>query len=115
MDKNKRNKIIGLSIGILVVVIIVVSSTYAYWQITKTQETPNDIVAACLDLNLEDKSAAIYLDSAWPISDDEASSLTGYTFTVTNNLMKRLKGSVNIDSQAFEESVKLTYDPDYTE
>ena len=83
----KKNKIIGLSIGILIVLIIVVSSTYAYWQITRTQETPNDIVAACLSLDLNDASEenkGIDLDSAWPISDEEAQTLTGYTFTVTN-------------------------------
>ncbi len=97
MEKNKRNKIIGLSIGIFIVLIIVVSSTYAYWQITKTQETPNDIVAACLDLNLEDKSAAIDLDSAWPISDEEASSLTGYTFTVTNNCDEEINYIVGLN------------------
>ena len=97
MEKNKRNKIIGLSIGILIVLIVVVSSTYAYWQITKTQETPNDIVAACLDLNLEDKSEAIDLDSAWPISDDEASSLTGYTFTVTNNCDEEINYIVGLN------------------
>ena len=85
MEKNKRNKIIGLSIGILIILIIVVSSTYAYWQITRTQETPNDIVAACLNLDLADASASIDLDSAWPISDEEGKQLTGYTFTVTNN------------------------------
>ncbi len=83
--KEKKKKIIILSIAIVAVIAIIAGSTYAYWQITKTQETPNDIVAACLDLNLEDKSAAIDLDSAWPITDDEANSLTGYTFTVSNN------------------------------
>ena len=78
MDKNKRNKIIGLSLGILIVLIIVVSSTYAYWQVTRTQETPNDIVAACLNLDLKDASAennGINLDSAWPISDEEGQHL----------------------------------------
>ncbi len=83
--KEKKKKIIILSAAIVAVIAIIAGSTYAYWQITKTQETPNDIVAACLSLDLEDASAAIDLDSAWPISDDEASSLTGYTFTVTNN------------------------------
>ncbi len=97
MEKNKRNKIIGLSLGILIVLIIVVSSTYAYWQITKTQETPNDIVAACLDLNLEDVSAAIDLGSAWPISDEEASNLTGYTFTVTNNCNEEINYIVGLN------------------
>ena len=37
-EKKKRNKIIGISIGILVVLLVVISSTYAYWQITKSQD-----------------------------------------------------------------------------
>ena len=115
MEKNKRNKIIGLSIGILIVLIIVVSSTYAYWQITKTQETPNDIVAACLDLNLEDKSAAIDLDSAWPISDEEGKKLTGYTFTVTNNCNEEINYIVGLnrveeENHLQDSSIKLQLD-----
>ena len=97
MEKSKRNKIVGLSVGILIVLIIVVSSTYAYWQITKTQATPNDIVAACLSLDLEDVSAAIDLDSAWPINDEEASNLTGYTFTVTNNCNEEINYIVGLN------------------
>ncbi len=97
MEKNERNKIIGLSLGILIVLIIVVSSTYAYWQVTKTQETPNDIVAACLSLDLDDVSESINLDSAWPISDDEVSSLTGYTFTVTNNCDEEINYIVGLN------------------
>ncbi len=95
--KEKRNKILILSIAIVAVIAIIAGSTYAYWQITKTQTTPNDIVAACLDLNLEDKSAAIDLDSAWPISDDEANSLTGYTFTVTNNCDEEINYIVGLN------------------
>ncbi len=115
MEKNKRNKIIGLSIGILIVLIIVVSSTYAYWQITRTQETPNDIVAACLNLNLEDVSGAIDLDSAWPISDEEGKTLTGYTFTVTNNCDEEINYIVGLNrveesNYLLDSSIKLQLD-----
>ena len=78
MDNKKKLIVIG--IAIISVIAIIAGSTYAYWQITKTQKTPNDIVAACLDLSLNDKDAAnpgIDLDNAWPISDEEASNLTG--------------------------------------
>ncbi len=95
--KEKKKKIIILSIAIVAVIAIIAGSTYAYWQITKTQETPNDIVAACLDLNLEDKSAAIDLDSAWPISDEEGANLTGYTFTVTNNCDEEINYIVGLN------------------
>ena len=112
MEKNKRNKIIGLIIGILVVLIIVVSSTYAYWQITRTQKTPNDIVAACLNLDLEDASAAIDLDSAWPISDEEGKNLTGYSFTITNNCDEEINYIVGLNrveesNYLLDSSIKL--------
>ena len=83
MKQNKRNKIIGLSIGILIVLIIVVSSTYAYWQITKSQKDPNSIVAACLDFNV-DFPVGITQENSWPISDNEGMDLDGYTLTITN-------------------------------
>ncbi len=113
--KEKKKKIIILSIAIVAVIAIIAGSTYAYWQITKTQTTPNDIVAACLDLNLEDKSAAIDLDSAWPISDDEASSLTGYTFTVTNNCDEEINYIVGLnrveeDNYLQDSSIKVRLD-----
>ena len=110
MEKNKRNKIIGLSIGILVVLIIVVSSTYAYWQITRTQKTPNDIVAACLNLDLKDASAenkGINLDSAWPISDEEGKTLTGYSFTVTNNCNEEINYVVGLNRVEEENFLKV--------
>ncbi len=118
MEKNKKNKIIGLSIGILVVLIIVVSSTYAYWQITRTQETPNDIVAACLNLDLKDASTentGINLDSAWPISDEEGKKLTGYTFTVTNNCNEEINYIVGLnrveeENYLQDSSIKLQLD-----
>ena len=122
MDKNKRNKIIGLSLGILVVLIIVVSSTYAYWQITKTQKTPNDIVAACLNLDLKDASAentGINLDSAWPISDEEGKTLTGYSFTVTHNCNEEINYIVGLnrveeENYLQDSSIKLQLDDNST-
>ncbi len=114
MEKNKRNKIIGLSIGILIVLIIVVSSTYAYWQITKTQETPNDIVAACLSLNLEnenDENPRINLENQWPISDEEGANLTGYTFTVTNNCDQEVNYIVGLNSVEVSDTTNyMSYD-----
>ena len=114
MEKNKKNKIIGLLLGILIVLIIVVSSTYAYWQITKTQENPNDIVAACLSLNLEnatDENPRINLENQWPISDEEGKNLTGYTFTVTNNCDQEVNYIVGLNSVEVSDTTNyMSYD-----
>ena len=112
--KDKK-KIIAIVIAIVAVIAIIAGSTYAYWQITRTQETPNDIVAACLSLDLQDKSTAIDLDSAWPISDEEANSLIGYTFTVTNNCDEEINYIVGLnrveeDNYLQDTSVKVRLD-----
>ena len=52
-DNKNKNKIIVISIGILVILLVVISSTYAYWQITRSQNDPNSIIAACLDFNVD--------------------------------------------------------------
>ena len=49
-EKKKNKKVIGLSIGICAALLLIVTGTYAYWTITKSQNDPNSIVAACLDI-----------------------------------------------------------------
>ena len=97
-EKKKRNKIIGISIGILVVLLVVISSTYAYWQITKSQDGSNDIIAACLDIDMHSVDGTFGLNPAWPISDEEGMNLTGYTFKVTNNCPEDVAYVIGMDS-----------------
>ncbi|MBO5095828.1 MAG: leucine-rich repeat protein [Bacilli bacterium] len=97
-EKKKRNKIIGISIGILVVLLVVISSTYAYWQITKSQDDPNKIIAACLDFNV-DFPVGITEENKWPMSSSEAmNTIDGYTFTVTNNCPEDVTYVVGLES-----------------
>ena len=104
-EKKKRNKIIGISIGILVVLLVVISSTYAYWQITKAQDDANVLKAACLDLHVE-FGESLSLQSEWPIDDSEAlKDLTGYKFTVTNNCPYATNYVVGLESV---EDAKIT-------
>ena len=97
-EKKKRNKIIGISIGILVVLLVVISSTYAYWQITKSQNGSNDIIAACLDIDMQSVDGTFGLNPAWPISDTEGMNLKGYTFKVTNNCEEDVNYIIGMDS-----------------
>ena len=109
-EKKKRNKIIGISIGILVVLLVVISSTYAYWQITKSQNGSNDIIAACLDIDMESVDGTFGLNPAWPISDEEGMNLTGYTFKVTNNCEEDVAYVIGMDSLEVSGASYLSYD-----
>ena len=108
-EKKKKNKIIGISIGILVVLLVVISSTYAYWQITKSQEGSNDIIAACLDIDMQSVDGTFALDPAWPISDNEGMQLDGYTFKVTNNCEEDVNYVIGMDSLVKEGVEYLDY------
>ena len=107
--KEKKKKIIILSIAIVAIIAIIAGSTYAYWQITRTQENPNDIVAACLDITMENETGTFGLDKAWPISDTEGESLTGYTFEVKNNCDENVNYIVGLNSVAGDSDNYLAY------
>lgn len=95
---KKRNKIIGVTIGLVIVAIVAVSISYAYWQVTKTQQDKNTMISACLDLDLTSETEGIKLQSAIPISDAEAALLTGYTFKVTNKCSYDIKYTIGLDA-----------------
>ena len=98
-EENKRkNKIIGISIGMLIILLVVISSTYAYWQITRSQTDPNVLKAACLDLKVE-FGTSLSLQSEWPIESSEAlRDLTGYTFTVTSTCEEETNYVIGLES-----------------
>ena len=108
-EKKKRNKIVGISIGILVVLLVVISSTYAYWQITKSQNGSNDIIAACLDIDMQSVDGTFGLNPAWPISDNEGMQLDGYTFKVTNRCETEVNYVIGIDSLEVSGASYLDY------
>ncbi len=97
----RRNKIIGMSIGICLVLLIIVASTYALWQVTKTQKDKNSMIAACLDLDLNKvgEGTPISLENSWPMTSANAQNdLTGYTFTVTNNCSNAVNYIIGLES-----------------
>ena len=97
-EKKKRNKIVGISIGILVVLLVVISSTYAYWQITKSQDDPNSIVAACLNITMENQFGTLTPSKNYPISDADGLADSGFTFTVENHCKEDVAYIIGMDS-----------------
>ena len=105
-EKKKKNKIIGISIGIFIVLLIVISSTYAFWQITKKQADTNRVNTKCLSFEMEG-GPGISIPKAMPTSDEDGLKLEGYTFTVTNNC------SSDVDYLIGLEALEDTSNPNY--
>ncbi len=81
--KLKENpKAIILLIMLLIVISIGIS--YAYWRYSVMQTNENKLTSSCLNITLTEESDAINLEKAYPITDEEGMNLTPYTFTIKN-------------------------------
>ena len=98
--RNKKTTIAIISVVALLLLLIGV--TYAYWLVTKTQTSQNLVSSACLDITLENESAAINLTSQYPATDVEGMKLTPYTFIVTNNCNTSVEYQVVLESAGTE-------------
>ena len=97
--KNKSNKkYILYAIGALILVGIVIGVSYAIWQITLVQTEQNVVNADCFSVTLENEENDINIQTAFPITDEEGSALTPYTFTIKNNCNSKAAYEVNLES-----------------
>ncbi len=80
--KNKKKDI--LIITAILLVVITLGITYAFWQVKFDQEKENVVTISCLKVTMEDEDSPIDLEKAHPISDQEGLSLKPFTFTLTN-------------------------------
>ncbi len=91
----EKKLIIGVSGLCLLVMVIGVS--YAYWATNVSQKSVNQITSDCLKLNIINESHTIRLDNAYPITDEEASLLEPYTFTLENTCNTVVDYNVNLE------------------
>ena len=94
---SKKNKVIILSITVLLICTIIVGITYAYWKLTYQATSVNKIVSSCFSMELTNEKNNITLDSAYPISDEKGKSLTPYSFTITNTCDLFASYSINLE------------------
>ena len=99
--KEKKNKkiVIGLVIMITLSIMVVIGVSYAYWQVTKTQETNNVVATGCFNVTLTEKNP-INLASAYPISSTKGMQTTPYEFTIKNTCQYNTAYTVNLESLA---------------
>ena len=99
---NKKTKLAIL--GVIGLVLVTLSLTYAYWLITRTQTKENTITAGCLDISLTNEQNDISLTEQFPISDDEGKELTPYTFMITNNCNTGVDYYLNLEALGDKET-----------
>ncbi len=96
--KNEKTKV-GVLLGVLLVAIVMtVGVTFALWQVTLQQESTNTITTGCFLLELKDKTEAINLEKAYPITDEVGKSLKSYDFTITNRCAGTSAYSINLET-----------------
>ncbi|MBR1413435.1 MAG: hypothetical protein IJ574_02045 [Bacilli bacterium] len=107
----KNNKVKYYILTVLLLAIVVLSSTYAYWTTTQTQEDENVVGTTCLSLEFKDTvvgKTGVKLSSTYPISDEEGMNLEGYEFTLTNRCDGYIAYTVNLESLINNDRLQLS-------
>ena len=100
----KNNKVINSFLIVLIVIAcaVLVGVSYAAWTMNAKQTNTNVVSTGCFetssDLGTSSENEAINLVDAMPISDSEAMSLTGFTFTITNVCKTYATYQVNLET-----------------
>src|SRR5574344_1982671 len=98
MQKKFRNKII-LYISLLLVVLLIIGVSYAYFQKTLGQTTTNTInTLTCFSTSITDATSALNLTGEYPIPDAEGLQKDPYTFSVTNNCNQYLTIEIGLET-----------------
>lgn len=96
MKKNFKSK--KVLIIFLLVLLLIVGTTYAYIKITKEQKLENMVTTLCLDIALDEQVGSdINLEEAYPITDNDGKKLSPYTFTITNKCSTGINYQINLD------------------
>ena len=81
---NNRKKLIIIFVSILLVTVLSIS--YAFWRSNKAQTSTNNIKSlTCLNTTLTEGSSSINLNNGFPISNEEGMDNDPYTFSIKNN------------------------------
>ena len=97
-EGNRESKKITIVSLAILVVAMVVGTSYALWQLTFTQTGTNVITTGCLNLTLIDDTDAINLTDATPIGDEEGKKLVPYNFTLENTCNTETSYIINLET-----------------
>lgn len=97
-EKLKNKKVIYGIMGVILMLLVVVAVSYAYWLLTKVQTKPNKITAGCIDISLTNEENEITLTNQYPMNDVDGMKLTPFTFTVINNCDTGVNYEIKLES-----------------
>ena len=92
-----KKSVIFISISLVLIILLGIGISYAMWNISVSQDTTNMAETKCFDLSITNQENNIFLDNAYPISNDKGKSLTPYTFTVTNTCDITTQYNINLE------------------
>ena len=91
---NNKNIIITV---IIILLILGIGFSYAWWRYTVIQDKTNVGVSKCFSIELANQANEINLTNMYPITDEEGRKLTPYTFTLKNTCSVSAKYSLNME------------------
>lgn len=99
MESKMRKRILVI-IGVLLLVCVIVGTSFAWWTNTANQTTTNEIISSCLETRIIDDAefGAININPAYPLTDEEAKTLVRpYKFTVENKCSTTLNYDLSLE------------------
>ena len=98
----KHVKIITLAI-VVVLVVGIISITFAKWSVKNEQTEVNTLTTGCLETSIVE-SESISMSNLYPITDDEGMDGNAYTFTLKNTCSDPQQVQINLEQFATTQS-----------
>ena len=95
--KKKTKNIFVITAAIILVVIVIIGSTYAYWQITANQTNANTINTACFKTVFTEQNDGVSLNNTYPKTDGAGMKQVPYKFTLTNECDSIAQYQINLE------------------
>lgn len=107
MRKSRKVLVLVAAIGLL---LSLSGITYAYLRVRKDQESTNQLtLLKCLGVDYEDKTNAVSINNAYPVSDEEGMKTNVYTFKVSNKCNTNVYAKVNLETLTSDEPIGLNH------
>ena len=94
---NRKHKLFLLCIGILLALSLMISASYALYIFTIGQEGENVVESDCFKITFND-NAPFSVSDTIPLTEEEASDITPYTFTINNICNHAINYRINIET-----------------
>ena len=93
--RNKYKKILVV-ISVLLVMSVILGTSYALWNVYLKSDKTNIVKANCFDVSLSEENN-ITLQNVYPLTNKEGKNLTPYKVVVTNNCDSAISYQVNLE------------------